>query len=166
MPIRNSGKRKRRQGVSEMPIRIYHGDDDVTQAEARAFWLCVDIPPNESECWNWNVPRQRNRKGKPNPSPRYTFKGRCYQAHTFAWELRHGDVPEGMKVRRTCRNLLCVNPAHMELGTGGKPHYLTASERRSAMHLWRASSLTIEAIGERFGVGPDPIYELIRGDKL
>ena len=158
MGIRRTGRRKRRRGVPSMAIR----SDDITQAEARAFWLQLDIPLDESECWNWNQPKQRKRRGKPNPSPRINWRGKCIQAHRVAWELRHGSVPSGMKVRRTCRNLTCCNPAHMELGKGGKPQYLSAQEQRQVMHLWRTSNLSSEAIGERFGVTQWVVDELLK----
>ena len=152
-----------------MPSTIYQ-TDTITQAEARDFWRNVDLPEDENGCWEWNVPRKRKRKmkrgGRRSPSPRITWQGRCMQAHRVAWTLRHGEVPDDLKVRRLCGNLRCCNPAHMDLGKGGKPCQLTAKEQREAMHLWRTSNLPITAIAERLDTTWDVINELVKRELM
>jgi len=36
-------------------------------------------------------------------------------AHRVAWELAHGPIPDGVRVRQKCGNRLCCNPAHLFL---------------------------------------------------
>ena len=42
---------------------------------------------------------------------------RMRKAHSLMWEVHHGPIPEGMVIRHTCDNPLCVNIDHLLLGT-------------------------------------------------
>ena len=161
MAIRGSGRRRRkRRGVPSMAIRSL--PNDLTESEGRAFWRCVDIPDDKSECWSWNVPRRNRNKNMQKIIPaRYTFRGVGYTAAAFAWMLRQGAIPDGMVVRRHCHNLRCVNTEHMTLGKRGKPLKITARQEREAVHLWRTSNLSQEAIGERVGLSRQSVCRLV-----
>lgn len=60
------------------------------------------------DCWTWT---------------RGTFKsgyGQCWagygtmRAHVFVWLRLVGPIPPGLQLDHLCRNILCVNPDHLE----------------------------------------------------
>ena len=97
-------------------------------AQARFLrFVAVDAA---SGCWLWCGARQDMHLWRGNErNPRYAgakanwrghfrLDGKREYAHRAAWRLFRGAIPLGLVVRHvlTC-NTLCVNPAHLGLGT-------------------------------------------------
>lgn len=74
------------------------------------FWAKVEGggPGEPDECWNW-IGALR--------SPGYAcfWDGeRTQGGHRWAYQRFVGPIPEGYTIDHLCRNMVCVNPAHME----------------------------------------------------
>jgi len=70
-----------------------------------------------STCWLWTGP-VTNKDGYGEMTWASLPKKRhSAHAHRIQYYLTHGDIPAGMIVRHTCHNKLCVNPAHLTIGT-------------------------------------------------
>jgi len=84
----------------------------VASRRAQRFWSRVDrngpapeVDPALGPCWLWTGAVAADG---------YACFLRDVKAHRFAWELRHGPIPDGLVIDHLCRVRHCVNPAHLQ----------------------------------------------------
>ena len=93
---------------------------DWNEAQLAIFWAKVK---KGSACWEWTAGRMTSGYGLVQ-----TTAGRL-GAHRASWEIHRGPIPDGLMVLHSCDNKLCVNPAHLSLGTH-RQNTIEAMERR------------------------------------
>lgn len=81
---------------------------------ADRFWPRVNKTPS---CWFWTGTQTLGYGYINSDGGR---SGQNMRAHRVAWILTRGPIPKGMCVLHTCDQKLCVNPAHLELGSHAK----------------------------------------------
>jgi len=74
------------------------------------FWDNIEKPNGNNGCWIW--------QGwvRPNGYGSITVDGISHMPHRLAYQLKYGEIPEGLMVLHSCNNRLCMNPTHLRIG--------------------------------------------------
>lgn len=139
------------------------------------FWSKVPSITSTKTCWEWGAGRHERGYGT------FRLNGKMLKAHRVAWELTHGEIPDGLWVLHKCDNPACVNPNHLFLGThqdnvddkvsknrqakqaGEKhpQHKLTLKQVNSIRSQYVPGKVSQEKLARDFGVGQSEISDII-----
>jgi hypothetical protein len=143
--------------------------------EAR-FWIKVDRQ-DPSACWPWTAALGGSGYGVFS-----IMKPRNVTASALALSLHHGRSGGGLLALHRCDNRPCCNPSHLFWGTQveniadmdakgrrrighrrpGLRHHSTRLTEEAVREI-RASTASLVALGERFGVSGDAIHKVRKG---
>lgn len=145
-------------------VPFEHVSDNDLQ-RARIFNKCR---MSETGCWIWMGPQNGRGYGV------FYTGNKERNAHRCSYEVFKGEIPEGLHVRHRCDTPLCVNPAHLILGTAkdnaedrqtrGRGHKLrgelvgTSKLTEQDVRDIRASKLGDKALSKKYGVAPSHIW--------
>jgi hypothetical protein len=130
------------------------------------FWARVDVR-GPDECWLWKAGRTRGGYGAA-----YGPRNLHLPAHRLSWELANAtEVPPGLFVCHTCDVPLCVNPAHLFVGTTFDNMADAARKGRTSRSITNAQVLELRALysagtprmelSRRFNLSPSTAYSIV-----
>jgi hypothetical protein len=131
-------------------------------------------PEPMSGCWLWEG---YARHITPNYlQPEGSYKGKKLRVAKIAWLLHNGEIPSGMHVLHRCNNSLCVNPAHLYLGShqqnmrdlkcsdrARNGHTKVTIEHLNAVRKLRADGETVASCAQHLGITAKAMSRLFNG---
>lgn len=114
------------------------------------FWSHVNrAKAKGDDCWPWRGGTNNRGYGLF-----YVEGTQRIKAHRLVWLIARGDIPAGLVIRHRCENSLCVNPAHLELGTQQQNiHDSVRSGRKKAWGLQKLTARQVQEIRARVSAG-------------
>lgn len=166
-----ASSRLRRQTTCSPACRVARRNS--LEVVSARFWPLV---AKGTACWLWQGRTQGN-----NGYGSFHHRGRHLGSHVFSWILHRGPVPDGLCVLHTCDVPLCVNPAHLFLGTpadnardrdakgrGARGERVGAAKLTPAqvgeMRRLRATGLSTTRLGVLFGIDRSTAWRVVTGE--
>lgn len=131
----------------------------------RRFWAKVNRGEPQ-DCWLWTGAKLKSGYGSFQQA----------RAHRVSWTLNRGPIPKGKHVCHHCDTPLCVNPAHLFLGTDfdnrqdaiRKGRWTPESsniklDARQVVEIRKAAHPSLKALAQQYGVCEETIQNIRYG---
>jgi len=130
----------------------------------------------QNGCIEWTGAKRRGGYGE------LRLHGKLFGAHRFAWELANGPIPNALHVCHRCDNPLCVNPAHLFVGSdadnkadmrrkGRQPFgerngmcKLSTDVVDEIRRAYEDGNVSQSALGRKYGIAQSHVGRLVRGE--
>jgi len=84
----------------------------------------------------------------------FSVEGIRVKAHRFVWAIARGPIPDGLNICHRCDNTVCVNPAHLYIGTqAANMHDSVRKGRKRAWGLQKLDAHQVLEIRARCAAG-------------
>lgn len=139
------------------------------------------VEKTESGCWMWKGSTRKPVREGMSVYGTFSYKSKPVYAHRMSYELFVGEVPAGLKVLHKCDVQLCVNPAHLFLGTQmdnvqdmiakgrnknkGDTHYrsMLTEEKVAVIRERLVEGETVKVLSTEYGVSASAIRDVKLG---
>ena len=137
----------------------------LTQKELNRFRSKVNfvyLPDGQLDyeaCWLWT--------GKPGLHGHgfIGIQGKKYPVHRLVYMLEIGTIPKGIRVKRKCKNKLCVNPDHLYLETP-QIVLLSNEKHRDLLNvIYRNRFLSLHQLSIKYEISEQNVKDILRGKK-
>lgn len=150
---------------------------NITPNDILRFWSKVEFKHNQ--CWCWQASTIKNKRTGLEYG-QFTLGKKHFLAHRFSFILKNGSIPEGLHIRHSCHNTLCVNPKHLLSGTKtdneqdkkragrttvGERHgnaKLTWSLVNEIRNLWITRKYTLQKLSVIYKLGELSIRDIVK----
>lgn len=120
------------------------------------------ILDSKTGCWIWQGAIGNRGYGQ------LKVKGRSWRAHRYFYETSRGKIKNGMVLDHVCRNIVCVNPDHLEMVTvaentrRGRSAKLNYSKVANIKKLY-TSGLSQTKISKLFNINQGQVSRIVLG---
>lgn len=139
-------------------------DETGLNEEQKLRFFSRILPPDENGCAMWGGIRRDN-------GGSIEINGVKTPAHRVAFQIAHGPIPPGMQVHHTCKNALCMSPAHLYLAPprtkaakeSKPPRKKLSDEDIQTIRTLRCEGKPVAELCKLFKVAPPTIYNACKG---